>query len=93
MAFPRESLRTELIDNLKAREWIEKQLASQIAVTEEECRQFYRTHRDAFALPLRYRASHLFLAAPPETPAEDVETKRLLIASPLPTTRAGRRVF
>ena len=79
--FSRESLWTAATDNLKARQWIEKRLASQIAVTEEECREFYRTHRDAFALPLRLRASHLFLAAPPETPPEVVESKRLLIES------------
>ena len=36
---------------------------------------------DAFALPRRLRASHLFLAAPAETPSEDVESKRLLIES------------
>lgn len=77
----RQSLSTAAADNLKARQWIEKRLASQMAFTEEECRQFYGTHRDAFALPRRLRASHLFLAAPPETPPEVVESKRLLIES------------
>ena len=77
----RKSLSTAAADNLKARQWIERRLASQRAVTEEECRQFYRTHRDAFVLPRRLRASHLFLAAPPETPPEVVEAKRLSIES------------
>ena len=79
--FSKQSLTTAAADNLKARQWIEEWLASRITVTEEECRGFYHTHRDAFALPRRLRASHLFLAAPPETPSEDVESKRLLIES------------
>jgi hypothetical protein len=77
----RKSLSTAAADNLKARQWIERRLTSRMAVTEEECRQFYRTHRDAFALPRRLRARHLFLAAPPETPPEVVESKRLSIES------------
>ncbi|MEP6685178.1 MAG: peptidylprolyl isomerase [Verrucomicrobiota bacterium] len=79
--FSRQSLWTAATDNLKARQWIEKRLAGEIAITEAECHEFYRTHPDAFALPLRLRASHLFLAAPPETPLEIVESKRLAIES------------
>jgi len=79
--FSKQSLTTAAADNLKARQWIEEWLASRITVTEEECRGFYHTHRDAFALPRRLRASHIFLAAPAETPSEDVESKRLLIES------------
>ena len=79
--FSKESLWTFAANNLKARQWLETRLASEITVTEEECRVFYRTHGEAFALPPRLRASHLFLAAPPETPPEDVESKRLLIES------------
>ena len=79
--FSKQSLTIAAADNLKARQWIEEWLASRITVTEEECRGFYHTHRDAFALPRRLRASHLFLAAPAETPSEDVESKRLLIES------------
>ena len=79
--FSKQSLTTAAAENLKARQWTEEWLSSRITVTEEECRGFYHTHRDAFALPRRLRASHLFLAAPPETPSEDVESKRLLIES------------
>jgi peptidyl-prolyl cis-trans isomerase C len=79
--FSKESLSIAATNNLKARQWLETRFASEITVTEEECRVFYRTHGEAFALPLRLRASHLFLAAPPETPPEDVESKRLLIES------------
>jgi hypothetical protein len=79
--FSKQSLTIAAADNLKARQWIQEWLASRITVTEEECRGFYHTHRDAFALPRRLRASHLFLAAPAETPSEDVESKRLLIES------------
>ena len=79
--FSKQSLTIVAADNLKARQWIEEWLASRITVTEEECRGFYHTHRDAFVLPRRLRASHLFLAAPPKTLAEDVESKRLSIES------------
>jgi parvulin-like peptidyl-prolyl isomerase len=77
--FSKRSLETFVTDNLKARQWIEKRVAGQIAVTDEECREFYRTNRDAFFLALRLRANHLFLAAPPETPPEMIESKRFLI--------------
>jgi parvulin-like peptidyl-prolyl isomerase len=77
--FSRQSLSAAATENLKARQWLEQRLVSQIAVTEEEGREFYRTHHDAFILPVRLRASHLFLAAPPETPFEVVEAKGQMI--------------
>ena len=66
-------------NNLKVREWIEKQIAPQLSVTTDECRQFYNSHHDQFFLPERRSVSHLFLAAPPETPPDIVETKRTAI--------------
>jgi peptidyl-prolyl cis-trans isomerase D len=46
-----------------------------------ECRAFYDARPKNFAQPLRLRASHLFLAAPMETPPPIIETKRELIES------------
>jgi|ERR1043166_117865 parvulin-like peptidyl-prolyl isomerase len=66
-------------DNLKTREWLDKQIASATSVISDECRQFYDSHRDEFLLPERRRVSHLFLAAPPETPPDVIETKRAAI--------------
>ena len=47
--------------------------------TEKECRDFYEAHRAHFSQPVRFRASHLFLAAPADTPPEIVESKREMI--------------
>jgi parvulin-like peptidyl-prolyl isomerase len=61
---------------------LEKQIGPFTAtVTEQESRQFYDTHQDLFTQPLRFRASHLFLAAPAETPPDVVEEKELAIAA------------
>jgi len=38
-----------------------------------------RTHPQNFVQCARFRASHLFLAAPPETPPEVVESKKKMI--------------
>ncbi len=65
--------------NLKTRRWISTRIAPQLSVTDNECHQFYDSHRDQFFLPERRNVSHLFLAAPPETPSDVVETKRAAI--------------
>lgn len=75
------SLREEIAAQFRGRQWLAKQIAPPAGVTEQECRQFYETHRDIFSQPLRYRASHLFLAAHAETPPEVVEEKELSIAT------------
>ncbi|HEY2625186.1 MAG TPA: peptidylprolyl isomerase [Candidatus Udaeobacter sp.] len=48
-------------------------------ITENECRTFYYRRQRNFIQPARFRASHLFLAAPPETPQEMVESKEKVI--------------
>ena len=73
------SLRERIADQLRSLQWLEKQILQEPAITDKECRNFYETHRGLFAQPVRYRAAHLFLAAPAETPPEVVETKRELI--------------
>lgn len=72
-------LRREAARNLRARTWIENQIAPRIRSDEEECRRYFEMHRPSFAEPLRLRASHLFLAAPEGYPEEIIETKRALI--------------
>jgi len=66
-------------ENLKTREWISRQIGNQLTVTDDECREFYNSHLDQFFLAERRNVAHLFLAAPPETPAHVVETKRAAI--------------
>jgi parvulin-like peptidyl-prolyl isomerase len=58
------AMREEVASHLRARNWIEKEIAPQLAVAPGEARQFYQLHQDRFLEPVRYRSSHLFLAAP-----------------------------
>jgi hypothetical protein len=81
------SLRDRIAEELRSRQWLEKQTAP-ASVAEREARQFYEARRDRFMEPVRYRASHLFLAAHAETPSEVVQEKERAIAE-LPA-RLGR---
>jgi parvulin-like peptidyl-prolyl isomerase len=73
------SLSRILREDLCARQWISKQIAPEIDVTEDECRRFYDSHPENFFVPEHLHVSHLFLAAPPETAPEVVEGKRTVI--------------
>ena len=77
--FSVSSLRERIAGQLRGRQWLEKQTAP-ASVSERECRQFYEEHRDRFMEPVRFRASHLFLAAHAQTPPEIVEEKERAIA-------------
>ena len=77
--FSVRSLRRNIVDDFRAREWVEQRMISQSDATEGECRNFYETHPQNFVQRARFRASHLFLAAPPETPPEVVESKQKMI--------------
>ncbi|MGH8164766.1 MAG: peptidylprolyl isomerase, partial [Rhodanobacteraceae bacterium] len=79
--FARLALRRALATNLRDRAWLESQLASQIVPNDRERRQFYQANLADFREPLRFRASHLFLAAPPGYPEEVIEEKRAVIES------------
>jgi parvulin-like peptidyl-prolyl isomerase len=72
-------LRERIADQLRSLQWLEKQITAERGATDKECRDFYETHRTFFDQPVRFRASHLFLAAPAETPPEVVEAKGKLI--------------
>jgi len=69
------SLSERVADQLRSLQWIEKQIAVETKVTEQECRKFYEAHRALFAQPVRFRASHIFLAAHGETPEDVIESK------------------
>jgi PPIC-type PPIASE domain len=75
----RLSLREKIADQFRSLEWIEKQTPEETKTTDQECRKFYEAHRELFARPVRFRASHLFLAAPEETPPEVVDSKQKAI--------------
>ena len=74
------SLREKVEIQLRGLDWLEKQVATGMTAAEQDCRNFYDAHRHLFAQPLRYRASHVFLAAHDETPPEVVEEKEKEIA-------------
>lgn len=75
------SLRSDIANNLRVQKWIERQLGNETGVTENECAGYFNAHQALFALPARFQASHLFLAAPAETPAPIVDFKRRTIDS------------
>ncbi len=77
--FSISSLRGRIAEQDRSLQWLEKQINAETRVTESECRNFYETHRALFTQPVRFRARHLFLAAPAETPPEVVQTKREMI--------------
>jgi parvulin-like peptidyl-prolyl isomerase len=77
--FSISSLSERIAVQLRSLQWLEKQINATAGPTEKDCREFYEAHRALFAQPVRLRASHLFLAAPAETPPEVVESKRQLI--------------
>jgi hypothetical protein len=72
-------LRERITEQVRSLNWLEKQITAETAATEKECRDFYEAHRAQFSQPVRFRASHLFLAAPADTPPEIVESKRKMI--------------
>lgn len=74
--FSKRTLQGEVAKGLQAQRWIEQQIATRIRVTSEECLRYYEAHPELYAQPMRFRASHIFLAAPPGTPAEAVDAKR-----------------
>ena len=82
------SLRCVVWKNLGARSWIEAKIQAGLAVRPEECVAFYNAHPDAYAQPLRIRASHIFFAAPPGSSPELIEQKR--VAAQAVCGRLGR---
>ena len=72
-------LRERVADQIRSLQWLEQQIAAEKAATEKECRDFYETHLALFTQPIRFRASHIFLAASADTPPEMVESKREMI--------------
>ena len=74
-------LRLKIKRRLQAERWIEEQISGKTTASEEECRVFYETHAERFIIPARWRASHLFLAAPEETLPEVSQEKRSTIES------------
>jgi parvulin-like peptidyl-prolyl isomerase len=90
--FSIRSLRQRIADDLRAGQWVDRQITSHVSVTEDECRAFYEMLPESFLLPARFRASHLFLAAPPETPPEVVDAKQQGIKSLAERIKHGEKL-
>lgn len=71
-----KSLREELQVHLRARGGIERGLVGAQTVEDKIAHKFYLAHPGNFTQPLRLRASHIFLAAPPATPPDVVPLKQ-----------------
>ncbi|MDQ6809109.1 MAG: peptidyl-prolyl cis-trans isomerase [Verrucomicrobiota bacterium] len=77
-----DALKERIADELRGRAWLENQVGGNAAdLTEADCRAFYAAHQDFFGLPIRFRAAHLFLAAPDGAPDEVVNAKAAAIAA------------
>lgn len=77
----RRELRSEIAANLRSATWIERQLSDGTKVTDAESLEYFNAHQSVYSLPARSRASHLFLAAPEESPPPIVELQRRTIDS------------
>jgi parvulin-like peptidyl-prolyl isomerase len=72
-------LREELAEHLRGLAWTEKQLSGARVVSDSEARTFYESKREQFQQPQRFRASHLFLAAPDGSQPEVIAAKQSMI--------------
>jgi hypothetical protein len=75
------AIRRQIAADLRTRKWIAGKIARDVDVNSAECGTFYDAHPGNFVQPLRLRASHLFLAAPTETPPPIIDARRKLIES------------
>jgi len=73
------SVRRNVEKQLRARQWIAEQIEHNLRANDDDCRRFYEAHTGDYFVPERMRASHIFLAAPPETAPETVDHKRKAI--------------
>lgn len=71
--------REEWKNQLRARRWLEAKISDQLSPNESETRRNFDEHPARWQEPPRWRASHLFLAAPDGSPDELVEAKRTQI--------------
>src|SRR5260370_13076354 len=81
-----------MVDDLRARECIAQKMIWQSDGTEDERRNFYDPHLQNFMQRARFRASHLFMSAPLETPPEVVESKEKVIKALADRIRHGEKL-
>jgi peptidyl-prolyl cis-trans isomerase C len=67
----RTQLRASLREDLAIRQLLEEQVMPDIQVAEEEVRSFYDNHPNLFKVPALVKASHIFIAAGPDSTREE----------------------
>ncbi|MEP6956894.1 MAG: peptidyl-prolyl cis-trans isomerase [Chthoniobacterales bacterium] len=75
------TLRGKIVDHLRGRSWVERRIVAALEVTDADCESFYEENTSDFLQPPRYRASHLFLAAPDGSAVELVDAKQKTISA------------
>ena len=70
------TLRRALTKTIHGEEWIENQIAAQVAVSDAEVRKYFEQHQAEFMQPTRIRARHIFLAAPEGSAPELMQVKQ-----------------
>jgi parvulin-like peptidyl-prolyl isomerase len=73
------SLQRALAEAIRGEEWIENQIASQVAVSDAEVQKYFGQHQAEFMQPTRIRARHIFLAVPEGSAPELVQGKQRAI--------------
>jgi hypothetical protein len=80
-------LREMVTDVFRGEEWIEEKIASHTSGSRAETQRYFDQHPAEFALPLRLRPRHIFLAAPEGS--EIIETKRAAMQEIMTRLQAG----
>jgi len=75
----RRTLRRALAETIRGEDWIESQIASQVAVSDAEVQKYFEQHQAEFMQPTRIRARHIFLAAPEGSAPELMQAKQQAI--------------
>jgi len=70
------TLRRTIAEAIRGEEWIENQIASQVAVSDAEVQKYFEQHQAEFMQPMRIRARHIFLAAPEGSAPELMQAKQ-----------------
>ena len=84
-----KELRYRLAARLQQTKYVESQIADEIAVTEEEAREWFEKHRSRFDLPPRVRARHIFIA----TLNRESEDAKATLEKALAELKAGTKDF
>lgn len=76
MGISEQDFRNDVAQNLKVESLLAKKLENVAKATPEQVDAFYRENPQHFKTPERVRASHILIAADPDTPPAEKATKR-----------------